>query len=88
MLGREVVERQQLSRSFRQALDTPWGTWPVGFDEQVEGLVGLLTRVGHPDLVQHLFGAWLLPFLGSLSSTLAVLCTQQRCSRVFGKTLR
>src|SRR5947208_10929869 len=29
------------------------------------------------------FGCWLF---GSLASTLAVLCTQQRCSRVFGQT--
>ena len=29
------------------------------------------------------FGCWLF---GSLSSTFAVLCTQQRCSRVFGQT--
>ena len=32
--------------------------------------------------------AWLLPckLFGSLLSTFAVLCTQQRCSRVFGQT--
>src|SRR3954449_9631447 len=29
------------------------------------------------------FGCWLF---GSLASTFAVLCTQQRCSRVFGQT--
>src|SRR5450631_4669934 len=29
------------------------------------------------------FGCWLF---GNLASTLAVLCTQQRCSRVFGQT--
>src|SRR2546421_12196076 len=29
------------------------------------------------------FGCWLF---GSLASTLALLCTQQRCSRVFGQT--
>src|SRR5215472_14708713 len=29
------------------------------------------------------FGCWLF---GNLASTFAVLCTQQRCSRVFGQT--
>src|SRR5215510_4840092 len=29
------------------------------------------------------FGCWLI---GSLASTFAVLCTQQRCSRIFGHT--
>ena len=34
----------------------------VGFQEQVEGLLGMRSRVGHPDVVQLLFGRWLQPF--------------------------
>ena len=41
---------------------------------------------GHPDLVD--VGLALgCTLLGRLLSMLAVLCTQQRCSRVFGQTL-
>jgi len=54
MLGREVVEGEQLF----SVLDQAFGGFGVfrleGVDEQIEGGMGVLTRFGLPDVVQHL----------------------------------
>src|SRR5262249_19760685 len=52
-----------------------------GFDEDIECHERILLGLGHP--ARLAFGCWLF---GSLFSTLAVLCTQQRWPRVLGHT--
>jgi hypothetical protein len=47
----------------------------------IEGSLSVSLRIGHPNLLQGMFG-W--PF-GTLASTFAFLCAQQRWSRVVGQ---
>lgn len=56
VLGREVVERQQFVTIFTEALGHLWVIGTVGLHEEVKSLMGLLTYIGHPDVVQPLFG--------------------------------
>lgn len=65
VLGGEVVEGQEHLPILRQALDCLGVFRLVGLHEQVERLVGVLLRVGHPDGVQLRLGFRLKP-LGQL----------------------
>ena len=59
VLGWEVIESQQNITIFRQALNC-FGV--LGFErlhKQIKGLPGLLSRLGHPDIMEHGFGLWL-----------------------------
>ena len=83
MLGREVVKRQQHVAVLRE---TRGGLVVLGFvsrHEQIEGTVGLRAVAAIQIACSFSFASG-CNRLGSLSSTLAVLCTQQRCSRVAG----
>src|SRR5690349_19393117 len=59
VLSREVVEGQQLLTIFLEALRRLGVLGLIGLDEKVEGLVSMRTRVGHPDLMELLFGTGL-----------------------------
>ena len=80
------MEGQQLGA----ILDQAFGGFRVfrleGFDEQIEGLVGIFARLGLPDIMQHFLGLGPGALGGGSFSTLPVLCTQHRCWRVAGKT--
>src|SRR5437773_12283883 len=84
VLGREVVESKQRVSILAQAIGGLLVFQRVALDEGVERQFGSNLGFGHPDLLQRSFGFRLLAFrpLGEH----AVLCTQQRCSRVFGQT--
>ncbi len=56
MLGREVVEGQELVPVFHQLAHCLLVFHAVGFDEQIEGRVGLFLRRGHPDVLQISLG--------------------------------
>src|SRR5436190_5234878 len=85
MLGREVVEGQQRIAIFDQALDRLVVFDAPGLDEDIERreriLLGLGIQISCS--ARLAFDCWLF---GSLFSTLAVLCTQQRWPRVCGHT--
>src|SRR3981081_3347719 len=85
VLGREVVESEQRVSILAQAVGRLLVFQRVALDEGVERQLGGDLRFGHPYLLQRAFGfgCWLF---GNLASTFAVLCTRQRCSRVFGQT--
>src|SRR5881397_3685008 len=85
VLGREVVESKQRVSILAQAIGGLLVFQRVALDEGVERQFGSNLGFGHPDLLQRSFGFRLLAFR-QLASTFAVLCTQQRCSRVFGQT--
>ena len=53
MLGREVVERQQLHPVLLQAIRRPRPLALMHLDEVVEGAGGVCSGCAHPDLVQH-----------------------------------
>ena len=59
MLGLEVVERQQHVAILGQLLDRPLVFDAVGFNEQIEGRIGLLLRLGHPDILQRCLGLFM-----------------------------
>ena len=46
MLGREVIERQQHVAILGQLLDRTLVFDAVGFNDQIEGRIGLLLRLG------------------------------------------
>jgi hypothetical protein len=77
MLSREVVERQQRLAVLRQAPYRLVVLDGVDLDKGVENGVGVILRLGHPDVrrARLAFDCWLF---GNLLSTFAVLCTQQR----------
>ena len=54
VFGGKVVEGEQLFAVFGQALASLGVLRFVGFQEQVESPVGILSRVGHVDVVQLL----------------------------------
>ncbi len=81
MFGWEVIERQQHLAILGQAVGGVRVLGLVRIQEQSKGFVRVLSRVRLPDVVQLGFGG---RRLGSLSRTLAVLGTVQRCSRVAG----
>src|SRR5215468_2673801 len=85
MLGREVVEGQQLIAIFDQAFDRLVVFDAPGLDEDIERLERiLLVSAIHITCSARL--AFECRLFGNLSSTLAVLCTQQRWPRVCGHT--
>src|SRR5438045_5288092 len=86
MLSREVVKRQQRLAVLRQATHRLVVLDGVGLDKGVESGVGVVLRLGHPDVLQSALGLRLLALRQPIESTLAVLCTQQRCPRVLGHT--
>ena len=53
MLGWEVEESQQFVTILYQAFDGPWVFRLEGFDEQVEGGMRILSRLGLLDVMQH-----------------------------------
>ena len=53
MLSGEAVERQQRLAVLDQAFDCLRILRCERFNEQIEGLVRLCLRLGHPDIVQH-----------------------------------
>ena len=59
VLGREVVEGQELLSIFVETLDRLRILGLIGLDEQIERLVSMRTRVSHPDLMELLFGTGL-----------------------------
>src|SRR5260370_39428841 len=85
VLGGEVVERQQRIAVLGQAIGSSLVFDLVGFDKGLECLNGILLGLGHPDLLQRALGL-VCRLFGILFRMLAVLCTQQRCSRVVGHT--
>src|SRR5690606_517776 len=87
MLRGEVEEREQLVLIPRERLERLRVLGPVFLGEVGDGLLGRLPALGIHDLAQRLLALGWSRF-GSLSSTLARRCTQQRCSRVSGHTSR
>ena len=85
MLGREVVECQQRVAILAQAVGSLLVLERVALDEGVErgSAAALVSAIQISCSARLAFGCWLF---GNLASTFAVLCTQQRCSRVFGQT--
>src|SRR6266481_1987608 len=84
VLGRKVVEGEQWSTILAQALDSLLVLDAIGFDEPIECSLGVRPGLRHPDVLQCT--AFACRLFGSLFKTFAVLCTQQRCARVFGHT--
>lgn len=62
MLGREVIEGQQLVAVLDQALRSLWVFRLEAVDEQIEGGMCVLTGFRLPDVVQHFLGFRLGPF--------------------------
>ena len=56
MLGREIVERQQVGAVFGQAFDSPVVFHAISLDEEIEGGVGFGFGLGHPDILQMRLG--------------------------------
>ena len=56
MLSREVVKRQQRLAVLRQATHRLVVLDGVGFDKGVESGVGVVLRLGHPDVLQSALG--------------------------------
>src|SRR5512143_3140881 len=85
MLGGEVIEGEQCLTVLRQALDGLFVFDAVGFDERIERSLG---GVPGPAIQMSCNArlAFACRLFGSLFKTFAVLCTQQRCARVFGHT--
>jgi hypothetical protein len=86
MLGGEVVEGEQCLAIFRQAFDGLLVLDAVSFDERIERSLGGRPSLRHPDILRARL-ALACRLFGSLFKTFAVLCTQQRCARVFGQHL-
>src|SRR5206468_11747993 len=87
VLGRVVVERQQLLQVVGDLGDRRGELRAVGGGEGLRGGAGVVGVLGVPDFGQGLLRpGW--ADLGSAASTLAILWNQQRCSRVAGKTSR
>jgi len=57
--GREVEECHEFAAVFLQAQRSLGVFGFVGFDEQIEGLFGIVFGLGLPDVVQGGFGFWL-----------------------------
>ena len=72
VLGGEVVERQQDVAVPGQAGRGLVVLRPVGFQEEVEGALGILPGFGHPDVLQAPLG-FLLQTLGQLVQDVARL---------------
>src|SRR6266480_6744189 len=58
MLSREVVKRQQRLAVLRQATHRLVVLDGVGLDKGVESGVGVVLRLGHPDVLQSALGFW------------------------------
>src|SRR6476620_4801276 len=85
VLGGEVVEGEQRVAIFRQALDGLLILDAVGFDERIDA-VSAAFLVSAIQMSCNARLALACRLFGSLFRTFAVLCTQQRCARVFGHT--
>ncbi len=85
VLGWEFVECQQRVSILSETVGRLLVFQRVAVDEGVEASSGatLVSAIQISCNARLAFGCWLF---GSLASTFAVLCTQQRCSRVFGQT--
>ena len=62
MFRRKVVKGQQGIAILGQAFDRLGVLGPVSLHEEIKGLVGMLTRVGLPDIMQLILGSRLQPF--------------------------
>ena len=78
VLGGEVVERQQFLAVLDQAFDRLGIFGLVSRDEPVERFDGIFLRRAI-QISCNIPLAEGCRFLGNLSSTLTILCTQQRC---------
>src|SRR5579875_802568 len=87
VLGREVIEREQLLLVAGDLRDGPGVLGAVGGGEVGDGPLGALAVFGVADLREGLAGGG-LGDLGRQSKTLTSLCTQQRPCRVPGNTSR
>ncbi len=56
MLSRKIIEGQQLLSILSKASRGLWKFQLVGHDELVKGPIGALAGLGHPDLMECLFG--------------------------------
>ena len=72
VLGGEVVESQKHVTVLGQACRGLGIFRPVGFQEEVEGALGILPGFGHPDVLHVLFG-FLLQALGQFVQDVACL---------------
>src|SRR4029077_6714237 len=86
MLGGEIVEGEQHLAVLGQAFDRLVVLRAVDFCECIEGGLGVRPGLGHPQMFWSARLVLPCKLFGSLLRTLAVLCTQQRCSRVLGQT--
>ena len=66
VLGWEIVESEQLVAILDQAFGGFGVFRPEGFDEQIEGFVGVLAGLGLPNVMQHFLGLG----LGSLGQVI------------------
>ena len=87
MLSRKIIESQQLLSILSKASRGLWKFQLVAGDELVKGPISALVGLGHPDLMECLFLALGCTTFGRQLSMLPVLCTHQRCWRVFPYTL-
>jgi len=87
MLGGEVVERQQSVPVFVEALGRFGVLGLVGLEEQVKRLVRLFSGIGHPDLMNHVFGVR-LDTLGQLVQHVGHLVHPTALFPGLGKDLR
>ena len=78
VLGGEIIECQQSFPILDQALRGLVVFNAVSLDEKIKRRLRVDLGFGHPDILEMALGFR----LGIWLSTLAVLCTQQRCSRV------
>ena len=79
VLGRKVVKGQQFLSVFLQAECGFRILRFIGFNEQVECLLGVCLRLGLPDRVQGLVSPSAWTDLGRQLRTFMTLCIQQRC---------